>query len=73
MAYAVQNKGAALSITARLGEVFGQATEAYRAWSMYRRTYNELSSLSARELDDLGINRSTIRSIALESAYGRAK
>ena len=73
MAYAVQNKGTALSITARLGEIFTQASEAYLAWSVYRRTYNELSSLSARDLNDLGINRSTIRSIALESAYGRAQ
>lgn len=73
MAYAVQNKGTALSITARLGEIFGQATEAYHAWRMYRRTYNELSDLSVRELDDLGINRSEIRRIALESAYGTAQ
>lgn len=73
MAYAVHNKGTALSITARLGEISSQAAEAYRAWRLYRRTYDELSSLSARELDDLGINRSAIRSIALESAYGRAK
>ena len=60
----------------RLGiarEQAGIAAEAYRAWRLYRNTYNELSGLSARELDDLGINRSSIRSIALESAYGRAQ
>ena len=73
MAYAAQNKGTALSISARLGEIATQAAEAYRAWRLYRNTYNELSGLSARELDDLGINRSSIRSIALESAYGRAQ
>lgn len=72
MAYAVHNKGTALSVTARLGEVLGQAAEAYRAWRLYRRTFNELSGLSARELDDLGISRSSIRRIALESAYGPA-
>ncbi len=73
MAYAVQNKGTALSITARLGEIFSQAGQAYRSWSMYRRTYNELSGLAQRELDDLGINRSEIRRISLETAYGAAK
>ena len=32
---------------------------------MYRRTIQELSSLSTRELSDLGIHRSMIRQIAL--------
>jgi len=35
-----------------------------------RQTYNELASLSARELTDLGIDRSNLRSIAYEAAYG---
>ena len=73
MAYAVQNKGASLSVVARLGEILGQAAEAYGAWRIYRRTFNELSGLSMRELDDLGISRSEIRRIALESAYGVAQ
>ena len=34
------------------------------AWRTARRTYNELSSLSRRELDDLGIDRSDISNIA---------
>jgi len=38
----------------------------YRA---YRKTVNELSALSSRELDDLGLNRSMIKRIALEAAY----
>jgi uncharacterized protein YjiS (DUF1127 family) len=36
----------------------------------YRRTYNELSKLSTRELDDIGINRCMISRIAAETAYG---
>ena len=36
----------------------------YRKWRNYRRTVNELSSLSNRELDDLGITRGEIRSVA---------
>jgi uncharacterized protein YjiS (DUF1127 family) len=35
---------------------------------MYRRTIQELSSLSTRELSDLGIHRSMIRQIALEAS-----
>lgn len=34
-----------------------------------RKTVRELSALSTRELDDLGINRSMIRSVAIEAAY----
>jgi uncharacterized protein YjiS (DUF1127 family) len=36
--------------------------------AIYNRTYNELASQSDRELADLGIHRSQIRSLALESA-----
>jgi uncharacterized protein YjiS (DUF1127 family) len=35
---------------------------------VYRRTIQELSSLSTRELSDLGIHRSMIRQIALEAS-----
>ena len=34
-----------------------------------RKTIRELSALSTRELDDLGIHRSMIKSIAIEAAY----
>lgn len=33
-------------------------------WRAYRRTYNELSRLSQRELDDLGLHRGEIASVA---------
>ncbi len=32
----------------------------YRNWKKYRQTYAELSRLSARELDDLGLGRGDI-------------
>ena len=35
----------------------------------FRRTLEELSALSDRELDDMGIHRSMIREIAREAAY----
>lgn len=38
-------------------------------YRMYRKTVNELSALNYRELDDLGLNRSMIKRIALEAAY----
>jgi len=36
----------------------------YRKWRSYRRTVRELSSLSNRELNDLGINRGQISHVA---------
>jgi uncharacterized protein YjiS (DUF1127 family) len=38
------------------------------AWRVYNETYNELSRLSARELDDLGIGRADIPFIAKRAA-----
>lgn len=70
MAHVIRDNGTSLSISARLGEIFAQAIQAYRARNDFRRTYNELNKLSARELDDLGISRSEIRRVAMESTYG---
>ncbi len=39
---------------------------------VYRATFNELSALSNRELADLGMARSQIRSIALETGRDAA-
>lgn len=39
-------------------------------YRLYRATIAELSALSERELSDLGIHRSMIRSIARQAIYG---
>ncbi|MBA3448634.1 MAG: DUF1127 domain-containing protein [Pseudaminobacter sp.] len=36
----------------------------YRNWRRFRETVNELSRLSNRELNDLGINRADIAAVA---------
>ena len=36
----------------------------FRDWRSYRRTVAELSALTNRELNDLGINRADIPSVA---------
>ena len=43
----------------------------YAKWRTYRRTLEELSALSNRDLNDLGLSRSMIREVALEAAYGK--
>ena len=60
------------------GFSFGDRFAALRAdWSekaakrkTYRTTVAELENLSNRDLADLGLSRSMIKSIALEAAYG---
>ncbi len=73
MAYVSGNRSTTISIGTRLSEVFTGLSEAYAAWRIYRRTINELQSLSVRELDDLGLNRSMLKAAALEAAYGKAQ
>lgn len=41
----------------------------YDTWTKYRHTVNELSSLSDKELRDIGISRGMIHSIAMEVYY----
>ncbi|WP_264212998.1 DUF1127 domain-containing protein [Leisingera thetidis] len=38
-------------------------------YRLYRRTVNELSELTARDLADLGLNRSEIKRVAYQAAY----
>ncbi len=39
----------------------------YRNWRRYRDTVNELSRLSTRELNDLGLNRGDIPGVARQA------
>ena len=42
----------------------------FTQYRQYRRTLDELSMLTRRELADLGLNRSMLQSVAREAAYG---
>lgn len=71
MAYLATRHASSLSFAERLGEMKSHLTAAIKARRVYQRTFDELNSLSDRELADLGIARSNLRNIALEAAYGR--
>ncbi|MBO6602646.1 MULTISPECIES: DUF1127 domain-containing protein [Paracoccaceae] len=73
MAYVSGSHSSALSFGDRLAEIKTQLVEAYTAHKLYRRTMTELERCSDRELNDLGLSRSMIKSVALEAAYGKAK
>ncbi len=65
--------------TRTFGNSLGQRLTALRATivtgleqrKVYRTTVAELEVLTNRELNDLGISRSMIKSIAIEAAYGK--
>lgn len=46
-----------------------QMTQALATRKVYRKTFFELSTLTDRDLQDLGISRSNIKRIAMEAAY----
>ncbi len=52
------------------GAFFANLWAKYQQHRMYRVTVKELSNLSGRELADLGLSRSSIKSAAYEAVYG---
>jgi uncharacterized protein YjiS (DUF1127 family) len=64
----------AISLTARGGAVadgpVARVRKALTDYRLYRATVRELSSLTDRDLSDLGLHRSMIRDVARESVYG---
>ncbi len=50
---------------------FDTARRRFADYRVYRRSINELSDLSSRELADLGLHRSEIKRIAYETVYGQ--
>ncbi len=52
------------------GRMFSGLAERYTRYWTYRKCVDELEALSNRELNDLGLSRSAIRSVAHAEAYG---
>lgn len=73
MAYVSSNRSASngLGLGRRLSEIAADLANAWRAHRVYRQSLAELQALSPRELADLGLTSSMLRSVALEAAYGK--
>jgi uncharacterized protein YjiS (DUF1127 family) len=71
MAFVSSNRTTTLGFFDRLADIRKDLAEAWRAHRVYRQTLTELQALSPRELTDLGLNASTLRTVALEAAYGK--
>ncbi len=70
MAFASEIHALNGDITHRIAAAYKSMAARFASHRVYRQTVSELSELSTRELDDLGISRSMIKRIALEAAYG---
>jgi uncharacterized protein YjiS (DUF1127 family) len=49
--------------------LLGKLVARYKAYRLYRETFDGLNALSNRELADLGLSRSELRTVATEAAY----
>lgn len=70
MAYTTSSRVGAFEAVAHSQSWLDALSLRFAKYKLYRQTLSELGQLTARELADLGIHRSQIRSIALEAAYG---
>lgn len=53
----------------RIGGFFNGVSARFAQYRTYRKTLDELQSLTDRELSDLGISRHSVRAIAYRAAY----
>lgn len=70
MAFATEIHAVNGDITGRIAAVLKSARVRFANYRTYRKTISELSELSGRELEDLGLSRSMIKRVSLEAAYG---
>jgi uncharacterized protein YjiS (DUF1127 family) len=70
MAYAASTNGLSTGVFGGIAKLYNAVVAELHNRRVYFATKNELSALSARDLDDLGISRSDINRIAYEAAYG---
>ena len=68
MAFIAENRTATVSLADRFAAFAANVSAAYAQRKLYRTTLHELDALTNRELADLGIHRSMIKSIALEAS-----
>lgn len=70
MAYQAQTHTVTITerLLAGIAQAFGRAAERHAHYRVYRESLFELRALSDRELSDIGLSRSVLKSIALETA-----
>ena len=69
MAFVTETRTGGTTFFSRLASLRVDLQTRYAKHRVYRTTFKELNALSSRDLADLGINRTQIKSIAYEAAY----
>ena len=59
------------AIAEKLENILRSLIGDYKKYRLYKKTVSELNDLGGRELSDLGISRSMIRSVAFAAVYER--
>lgn len=70
MAYVSGIRGTETGISGRIAGMVNNLRDTWRRNRVYRETVRELSALSARDLADIGIQRSQIHAISAKAAFG---
>jgi uncharacterized protein YjiS (DUF1127 family) len=68
-----QPRAAQTGIAGRLQTIMADLSQRYARYRVFRDTVNDLAILPDSVLADMGLNRSQIRSVAYEYAYGAKK
>ncbi len=71
MAYATDTRASGVTLGQRITDMIASLSDHVEKRKVYRATYAELAALTTRDLDDLGISRAMIGSIAEKAAYGK--
>ena len=71
MAHISLPRGTEFGIAGQSMALVNALRDKWRRHGVYRETIRELTSLTVRDLADLGIHRSQIQAIAMEAAYGK--
>lgn len=71
MAYNTETTFAGFALGQRVATLRAELADKMAKRKVYRATIAELERLTNRDLSDLGLSRSMIKSVALEAAYGK--
>lgn len=71
MAFVTDIRTNGYSVAERVADYREKWADAAAKRKLYKATKRELDVLTNRDLADLGIHRSMIKSIAMEAAYGK--
>ncbi|WP_296765271.1 DUF1127 domain-containing protein [Sediminimonas sp.] len=70
MAHVTDIRAPRSALVDRISAMLKSLAERHARYAAFRETVSELSELSDRELADIGLSRTQIRSVAMEHAYG---